>query len=123
MAKKKNDLILWARQYSKRLLAALLIIWGVGAIIGAVYEFVRLFAFPETASMDSFYIYLAAPITCGIPSYIIPNIYLNCKKVEKNYNPNYDREVLGEREGEGIGVPQIQDAGDGNMCYNHNMTN
>lgn len=102
---KKNGFVLWARQYSKRLLAALLILWGIGAIICAVYEFIRLFLTPETASMDSFYIYLAAPLTTGIPSYIIPNIYLNAKKVEKQYIPDYDARYL---DGDGIGEDTVE---------------
>lgn len=96
---KKNDLVLWARQYSKRLITALLALWAVGAAIGAVYEFIRLFTCPEIASMDAFYIYLAVPLSCGIPSYVIPNIFLNREKVRQNYIPNYDAVYL---DGDGI---------------------
>lgn len=90
----KNSFVLWARQYSKRILAVLLVLWGIGAVVGGVYEYVRLFISPETASMDAFYIYLAAPLTCGIPSYIIPNIYLNIQKIKKQYIPDYDTTIL-----------------------------
>jgi len=101
----KKDTVLWARQYSKRLITFLLIAWAFGAIIGAIYEFIRLVVSPEMATMDAFYIYLAVPLTCGIPSYVIPNIYLNKEKVKQGYNPNYDQEVLGKEDmtGEGIG--------------------
>lgn len=101
----KNDLVLWARQYSKRLISALLITWGIGGIIGAVYEFIRLIIAPETASMDALYVYLAVPLTCGIPSYIIPNMFVNREKIKQNYIPNYDQTVLcGEyTDCEGIG--------------------
>lgn len=102
----KTDFVLWARQYSKRLISALLIAWGTGAVIGAVYEFIRLIAAPEIASMDSFYIYLAVPLTCGLPSYLIPNLILNKEKVKQNYIPDYDNTILagGEYDGEdGIG--------------------
>lgn len=106
--KKTTDTVLWARQYSKRLITALLVGWGIGAVIGAVYEFLRLIASPETAGMDSFYIYLAVPLTCGIPSYLVPNIFLNREKVKQNYIPNYDQTVLnGEYEDEeGIGTTE-----------------
>lgn len=106
--KKTTDTVLWARQYSKRLITALLVGWGIGAVIGAVYEFLRLIASPETAGMDSFYVYLAVPLTCGIPSYLIPNIFLNREKVKQNYIPNYDQIVLnGEYENEeGIGTTE-----------------
>ena len=101
----KLDPVLWAKQYSKRLLAFLLVMWGLGAVIGGVYEFIRLIISPETASMDSYYIYLAAPLTCGIPSYVIPNIFLNKEKVKQGYIPSYDTTILGKEdmEGEGIG--------------------
>lgn len=110
----KADLVLWARQYSKRLLTALLTTWAIGALIGAVYEFIRLFTSPEMASMDSFYIYLAVPLSCGIPSYVIPNIFLNKEKVKQNYIPDYDSTILcgkpsdiadfGSEEGTGSGL-------------------
>lgn len=96
--KKKNkgkvDFVLWARQYSKQFLTALLIMWAIGAVIGAIYEFIRLKLAPETASMDAFYIYLAVPLSCGIPSYIVPNIFLNREKVRQKYIPNYDEIYL-----------------------------
>ena len=100
-----KDTVLWARQYSKRLISFLLITWAIGAFIGGVYEFIRLIMAPDMASMDAFYIYLAVPLTCGIPSYVIPNIFLNKEKVRQGYNPNYDQEVLGKEDmtGEGIG--------------------
>lgn len=101
----KNDFVLWARQYSKRLITFLLITWVIGAVIGIVYEFLRLIFAPDMASMDSLYVYLAVPLTCGIPSYLIPNMFLNREKVKQNYIPNYDNTVLlGEyAEEDGIG--------------------
>lgn len=101
----KTDFVLWARQYSKRLITFLLITWVIGAVIGIGYEFLRLFTAPDMASMDSLYIYLAVPLTCGIPSYLIPNMFLNREKVKQNYIPNYDNTVLlGEyAEEDGIG--------------------
>lgn len=105
--KKKNkatDTVLWARQYSKRLITALLVGWALGAVIGAVYEFLRLIASPETAGMDAFYIYLAVPLTCGIPAYLIPNCFLNKEKIKQNYIPDYDQTVLNGEYGEEEGI-------------------
>lgn len=106
----KNDFVLWARQYSKRLITFLLIAWSVGAVIGTVYEFLRLIAAPDAASMDSLYIYLAVPLTCGIPSYLIPNMFLNKEKVRQNYIPDYDNTVLCGEYGDedGIGDTQVK---------------
>ena len=70
------------KQYTKQILTCVVTVWVVGAVIGAVYEFIRLAVSPETASMDALYIYLAAPITAGLPSYIIPNLFLKKSEVE-----------------------------------------
>lgn len=86
--------VMWARQYSKRLITFLFVAWAIGAIIGIGYEFIRLKISPETATMDSLYIYLAVPLTCGVPSYLIPAALLNREKVRQNYIPNYDNTVL-----------------------------
>lgn len=102
--KKTTDTVLWARQYSKRLITALLVGWALGAVVGAVYEFLRLIASPETAGMDAFYIYLAVPLTCGLPSYLIPNLLLNKEKVKQKYIPNYDQIVLNGEYGEEEGI-------------------
>jgi len=102
--KKTTDTVLWARQYSKRLITALLVGWALGAVVGAVYEFLRLIASPETAGMDAFYIYLAVPLTCGIPSYLVPNIFLNREKVKQKYIPDYDQTVLNGEYGEEEGI-------------------
>lgn len=91
----KKETVLWARQYSKRLISFLLITWAIGAVIGVAYEFIRLISDPSTASMDALYIYLAVPLTCGIPSYVIPNIFLNKEKVRQHYIQNYDYSILG----------------------------
>ena len=99
---------MWARQYSKRIITFLLVTWAIGAVIGVAYEFLRLLNAPETASMDALYIYLAVPLTCGIPAYLIPNMFLNKEKVKQNYIPDYDQTILGgEYAGEdGIGTEQ-----------------
>lgn len=86
---------MWARQYSKRLITFIFVVWTVGAFVGVVYEFLRLIQTPETASMDSLYIYLAVPMTCGVTSYLIANTLLNKEKVRQNYIPDYDKTVLG----------------------------
>ena len=91
----KKETVLWARQYSKRLISFLLIAWAIGAVIGVAYEFIRLISDPSTASMDALYIYLAVPLTCGIPSYVIPNIFLNKEKVRQHYIQNYDYTTFG----------------------------
>lgn len=101
----KRSFVLWARQYSKRILSALFIVWVVGALAGLVYEFLRLIYAPDTADMQAFYIYLATPLTCGIPSYLISNNVLNIEKVKQQYDPDYDDRFMDNPErGEGFGL-------------------
>ena len=101
----KKDTVLWARQYSKRLITFIFCVWGIGAFVGTVYEFLRLVITPDTASMESLYLYLAVPMTGGVTSYLIANTLLNREKVKQNYIPDYDNTVLcGEyADGDGIG--------------------
>ena len=70
------------KQYTKQILTCVMAVWVFGAFIGSIYEFIRLAVSPETASMDALYIYLAAPITAGLPAYIIPNLFLKKSEVE-----------------------------------------
>lgn len=70
------------KQYTKQILTCVVAVWVLGAVIGIAYEFIRLAVSPETASMDGLYVYLAAPITAGLPSYIIPNLFLKKSEVE-----------------------------------------
>lgn len=91
----KNNSVLWARQYSKRLITFIFCVWGIGAFVGVVFEFLRLIITPDTASMDSLYLYLAVPMTGGVTSYLIANTLLNKEKVKQNYIYNYDNLVLG----------------------------
>lgn len=81
MSKLRNT-IYGLRQYTKQILTCVVAVWVLGAVIGIAYEFVRLAVSPETASMDGLYVYLAAPITAGLPSYIIPNLFLKKSEVE-----------------------------------------
>lgn len=90
------------KQYTKRILTAIVIIWAVGGFIGIAYEFVRLAVCPESASMDGLYVYLAAPITCGLPSYIIPNLFLKRSELQTGrYYGEEITETIEPHEGEG----------------------
>lgn len=57
-----------------------------------VYEFIRLAVSPDMASVDGLYVYLAAPITAGLPSYIIPNLLLKKSELQtgRYYGSNND---------------------------------
>lgn len=87
--KKKNTSgVLWAQQFTKRLLVLVFAGWVIGGLYGMGYEMLRLWITPETANIDGLLIYFAVPLTCGIPSYIIPNLFLKRKQVEYGMNPD-----------------------------------
>lgn len=81
MGKKIKNTFAGLKQYTKQILTAVMVVWVAGAIIGIVYEFVRLAVAPDAASMDGLYVYLAVPLSCGLPSYIIPNLFLKREEV------------------------------------------
>ena len=100
---------MWARQYSKRLITFIFTVWTIGAVYGFVYEILRLINSPETASLDSLYIYLAVPLTGGVTSYLITNTLLNKEKVKQNYIPDYDQTILGGEYAEEDGIGEEQE--------------
>lgn len=81
MGKKIKNTLSALKQYTKQILTAVMVVWVAGAVIGIVYEFVRLAVAPDTESMDGLYVYLAVPLSCGLPSYIIPNLFLKREEV------------------------------------------
>lgn len=80
------------KQYTKQILTVIMAFWIIGGVVGAVYEFIRLAVSPDMASMDGLYVYLAAPITAGLPSYIIPNLLLKKSELQtgRYYGSNND---------------------------------
>ena len=102
-----KNFFLWARQYSKQILNFMLAAWAVGAVYGMIYEAIRLVVAPETASLAELYTYLGIPLTCSVPAYLIPNMFLNREKVRQGYDSEYDAKMFGDRDmtGEGIGEP------------------
>ena len=64
------------KQYTKQILTVIIAVWIIGGVVGVVYEFIR----------------LAAPITAGLPSYIIPNLLLKKSELQtgRYYGSNND---------------------------------
>lgn len=83
MSEKKEAFgVLWAKQFTKRILLLVFIGWVFGGLYGMIYEGIRLVVAPEMANIDSLLVYFAVPLTCGLPSYIIPNLFVKKKQVE-----------------------------------------
>lgn len=93
-----KNAVLWAQQFTKRLLVLCFAGWVIGGIYGMIYEVARLCIAPEMANIEGLLVYFAVPLTCGIPSYIIPNLFLKKTQVQCGIDPeaphsNYESAV------------------------------
>ena len=91
MAKKQN-----LKEYSKRVLAAIIILWFIGAIYGMTFGIVQMIICPEVASISDLLVYIGAPMSCGVVSYLIKSALENKTKIQKNYDPHYGMEEITE---------------------------
>ncbi len=93
MAKKKKQNL---KEYSKRVLAAIIILWFIGAIYGMIFGIVQMIICPEVASISDLLVYIGAPMSCGVVSYLIKSALENKTKIQKNYDPHYGMEEITE---------------------------
>lgn len=93
MAKKKKQNL---KEYSKRVLAAIIILWFIGAIYGMTFGIVQMIICPEVASISDLLVYIGAPMSCGVVSYLIKSALENKTKIQKNYDPHYGMEEITE---------------------------
>ena len=93
MAKKKKQNL---KEYSKRVLAAIIILWFIGAIYGMIFGIVQMSTCPEVASISDLLVYIGAPMSCGVVSYLIKSALENKTKIQKNYDPHYGMEEITE---------------------------
>lgn len=97
MAKKRKRNL---KEYSKRVLAAIIVLWFIGAIYGMIFGIVQMVICPEVASISDLLVYIGAPMSCGVVSYLIKSALENKTKIQKNYDPQYGMD--GTTEGEEI---------------------
>nr|DAP05429.1 MAG TPA: hypothetical protein [Caudoviricetes sp.] len=93
MAKKKKQNL---KEYSKRVLAAIIILWFIGAIYGMIFGIVQMIICPEVASISDLLVYIGAPMSCGVVGYLIKSALENKTKIQKNYDPHYGMEEITE---------------------------
>ena len=92
--KRKRNL----KEYSKRVLAAIIVLWFIGAIYGMVFGIVQMVICPEVASISDLLVYIGAPMSCGVVSYLIKSALENKTKIQKNYDPQYGMDGASEEE-------------------------
>lgn len=87
------------KQYSKRVVTAMIIAWFVGIAFGMgviVWQMIRA---PDAVSLDSLLTYIGAPMGCGIAGYLAKSAFENREKIKAKYIPKYD-EMMEEAYGE-----------------------
>ncbi len=78
------------KQYSKRVVTAMIIAWFVGIAFGMgviVWQMIRA---PNAVSLDSLLTYIGAPMGCGIAGYLAKSAFENREKIKAKYIPEYD---------------------------------
>ena len=87
------------KQYSKRVVTAMIIAWFAGIAFGMgviVWQMIRA---PDAVSLDSWLTYIGAPMGCGIAGYLAKSAFENREKIKAKYIPEYD-EMMEETHGE-----------------------
>lgn len=78
------------KQYSKRVVTAMIVAWFVGIVFGMgviVWQMIRA---PDAVSLDSLLTYIGAPMGCGIAGYLAKAAFENREKIKARYIPEYD---------------------------------
>lgn len=78
------------KQYSKRVVTAMIIAWFAGIAFGMgviVWQMIRA---PDAVSIDSLLTYIGAPMGCGIAGYLAKTAFENREKIRAQYIPEYD---------------------------------
>lgn len=82
MKKKKSKL----QEYSKKAIAAMIVLWFVVAIFGMIVTVYKLkhTAYPENVSLDALFNYVGVPMVGGIVTYLLKSAVENKQKIKKS---------------------------------------
>lgn len=78
------------KQYSKRVVTAMIIAWFVGIAFGMAVIVWQMIRAPNAVSLDSLLTYIGAPMGCGIAGYLAKSAFENREKIKAKYIPEYD---------------------------------
>ncbi len=78
------------KQYSKRVVTAMIIAWFVGIAFGMAVIVWQMIRAPDAVSLDSLLTYIGAPMGCGIAGYLAKAAFENREKIKAQYIPEYD---------------------------------
>ena len=78
------------KQYSKRVVTAMIIAWFVGIAFGMAVIVWQMIRAPDAVSLDSLLTYIGAPMGCGIAGYLAKSAFENRENIKAHYIPEYD---------------------------------
>lgn len=77
-------------QFSKRCLGAMIVLWFVGALFGFVVVALQVLRGDMTVNLADLLLYIGAPMTGGIVSYMIKSAWENREKIKGGSKPQED---------------------------------
>lgn len=81
-------------EFSKRMVVALCVMWFAGALLGAVVVIVQTARGDYNVALSDLLLYIGAPMTGGIVTYLLKSAYENKEKIKRGAEPqegnNYD---------------------------------
>ena len=78
------------KQYSKRVVTAMIIAWFMGIAFGMSVIIWQMIRAPDAVSLDGLLTYIGAPMGCGIAGYLAKSAFENREKIKAKYIPEYD---------------------------------
>lgn len=81
------------KQFSKRCIGAMIVLWFIGAVFGFCVVAVQLIRGDMTVSLGDVLAYIGAPMTGGIVSYMIKSALEDKRKKENTYE-NFENEAF-----------------------------
>lgn len=72
------------KEFSKKVIVALAVIWFIGAILGAAVVIVQVVRGDYTVNLSDLLMYIGAPMTGGIVSYMLKSAFENKEKIKNN---------------------------------------
>ncbi len=71
-------------EFSKKVIGALIAVWFVGAIIGVAVVAAQTVRGDYTVNLSDLLLYIGAPMTGGIVTYLLKSAYENREKIKQN---------------------------------------
>ena len=85
MAKKRKSKFS-IKEYSKKILTAMIVLWFLGALLGFAVVIVQLQRADMMVNLSDLLLYIGAPMTGGIVSYMLKSAFENKEKIKNIRN-------------------------------------